>query len=84
MEYGDAITGHGLDHAVAVALERLGQGADRPLADIAADAVAHTYCVCVTDGEDAAEGRLSDVHRMLDEQVVQRLRKHLGITPAQL
>ena len=84
MEYGDAITGRGLEHAVALVLEKSSQRPERPLVEIAADAVARTHCVCVTDGEDAAEGRFSDVHRMLIEQVIQLSRDILGTRPARL
>jgi hypothetical protein len=35
--------------------------------------VAQAYCVCVTDGEDAAERHFSEVHMSLIAQVAARL-----------
>ncbi len=84
MEYGDAINSQSFDRAMALALELSEQQPDRPIAELAADAVAHAYCACVTDGEDAAERRLSDVHRSLIEQVMSRLRERLGVTGSHL
>lgn len=72
MEYGEAITPETKERAVSIARELLKKNPGS-LASIAAGAVARAYCVCVTAGEDAAEHRLSDVHRRLIDAVAQRL-----------
>jgi hypothetical protein len=72
MEYGDAISANAISLAVGVA-RRLLHDDPRPLRAVASDAVSQTFCVCVVDGEDAAEGRVSDVHKRLIEAVLQRL-----------
>lgn len=73
MEYGDAINSESLVVAVNI-VRRLRNERRQPLATLAAEAVARAYCVCVTDGEDAAERRLSDVHQKLINEVVDRVR----------
>ncbi|HET9427168.1 MAG TPA: hypothetical protein VFO69_02305 [Allosphingosinicella sp.] len=72
VEYGDAINSLALERAVTLAREHLAKNPSSPT-EAAAEAVALAYCVCVTTGEDAAERRLSDVHRELIEIVVERL-----------
>ncbi len=72
MEYGDAITADALHRAVEIARKRLRKD-QLPFAAVASDAVAQAFCVCVVDGEDAAEGRVSDVHKQLIETVIARL-----------
>ena len=72
MEYGEAITTEAIHRAVEIARKRLRD--DRlPVAIVASEAVSQAFCVCVVDGEDAAEGRISDVHKRLIEAVVGRL-----------
>ncbi len=73
MEYGEAITPGTLERAVSLGRKLLAANSGSPRA-IAAEAVGRVYCVCVTAGEDAAERRLSDVHRSLIEAVAQRIR----------
>jgi hypothetical protein len=73
MEYGEAVTNDAFERAVAIGRTLV---RDRPAARIeavAAIAVGEAYCVCVTDGEDAAEHRLSDVHRTLIADVARQL-----------
>ena len=72
MEYGDAINSWTLERAVTLAREHLAKDPSSPTS-AAAEAVALSYCVCVTTGEDAAERRLSDLHRKLIEIVADRL-----------
>ncbi len=73
MEYADAI--NGATFAAAVSLTRELQAArGEPVAASAAEAVSRTFCACVTDGEDAAEHRFSDIHRQLIEEVIARVR----------
>lgn len=73
MEYGEAITPEALHKAVEIARKRLGDD-PRSVAAVASEAVSEAFCVCVVDGEDAAERRMSEVHRRLIEAVVDRLR----------
>ena len=74
IEYGDAISSAAFDKAVAHASQlHLDRG--KPLVEAAWQAVAKAYCVCVTDGEDAAEKRLSGVHRQLIDDVAERVRQ---------
>lgn len=72
MEYGEAVTPEAFQRAVAIGRAMLRER-DAPLSAVAMAAVSQAYCVCVTDGEDAAERRLSDVHRRLVETVAERL-----------
>lgn len=73
MEYGEAINETALERAVDIARRRRTEDG-RPLTQIAAEAVSRAFCVCVVDGEDAAEGRLSNVHKSLIEEVEHRTR----------
>jgi hypothetical protein len=73
MEYGEAVSEEALDRAVAIGRALLRA---QPAA-IEAIAVARAYCVCVTDGEDSVEQRLSDVHRTLIADVAKRLAAEL-------
>lgn len=75
MEYGDAINSESMDVAVDLVRRFRKERRQLPLATLAAEAVARAYCVCVTAGEDAAERRLSDVHRKLIADVVDRVRR---------
>ena len=77
MEYGDAISAAAAEKAFAIAREQLTRGC-ADLRVIAAQAVAKAYCVCVVDGEDAAERRLSAIHARLIEQIEIRLTKWLN------
>ncbi len=73
MEYADTI--NGATFAAAVSLTQVLQSQrDEPLAKSATDAVSRTFCACVTDGEDAAEHRFSEIHRQLIAEVIARVR----------
>lgn len=69
MEYGEAINAESSKRTLEVALELKVARPAAPLEEIAREAVARSYCTCVTDGEDLAEHRFSDVHRRLIEEV---------------
>lgn len=73
MEYGEAISDNAHERAFQTALQQLARGRT-DLHEVASEAVSRTYCVCVVDGEDAAEGGLSAIHAELIESVEQRLR----------
>lgn len=73
MEYGDAISSAAAEKAFAIAREELANGRS-DLRAIATKAVAQAYCVCVVDGEDAAEGRVSGIHAHLIERTEARLK----------
>lgn len=68
MEYGEAISSKARERALEVANRKLSQGRS-DLREIAREAVAEAYCVCVVDGEDAAEGQLSPIHSNLIDNV---------------
>lgn len=73
MEYADTI--NSATFATAVNLTReLQWERTEPLGKSAAETVSRTFCACVTDGEDAAEHRFSDIHRQLIEEVIARVR----------
>lgn len=72
MEYGEAINSDAAGRAFSVAVALWQQGHEDPH-QIAILAVASAYCTCVTDGEDAAERRLSGIHANLIEEVERRL-----------
>ena len=74
MEYGEAINSEAAERALRTAVQLRRQG-DENLHTIATRAVASTYCACVTDGEDAAEHRLSRIHSQLISEVERRLAK---------
>jgi hypothetical protein len=76
MEYGEAVSEEALDRAVAIGRALL-RAQPAAIETIAAIAVARAYCVCVTDGEDSVEQRLSDVHRTLIADVAKRLAAEL-------
>lgn len=72
MEYGEAINRDAAERAARIAT-RLRMESDADLHSIALRAVAGAYCVCVTDGEDAAEDRFSPIHARLVEDVERQL-----------
>lgn len=74
MEYGEAINSDAFARAITIA-HRLRSEGGESVQQAATDAVAQAYCVCVTEGEDAAEHRFSDVHRKLIDDVAERLRQ---------
>ena len=74
MEYGEAINAEASGHALKLARQLKLIRPELPLDQIAREAVGHAYCACVTDGEDAAEHRFSDVHRRLIEDLASTLR----------
>lgn len=82
MEYGEALTDEARDRAVAIGRALLSTRPE-PIERIAEAAVARAYCVCVTDGEDSAERRISDVHRTLIADVARRLAAELSAPPEQ-
>ena len=74
MEYGEAVTSETLEQAVVIGRALLRSEPPSTSAEtIAAMAVHQAYCVCVTDGEDAAERQLSEVHQSLIDDVARRL-----------
>lgn len=72
MEYAEAINDEAAELAFAIALQLRAEGAGN-LSEIATRAVASAYCVCVTDGEDAAEHRFSLIHQQLIKDLERRL-----------
>lgn len=76
MEYGEAITSRAAEKALLIA-RRLLPNRQGELRAVAAEAVAQAYCVCVVDGEDAAEGHTSAIHANLIDEIELRLREHL-------
>jgi arginyl-tRNA synthetase len=75
MEYGEAINQAAADTAFRVALRLRAEEGGEPR-EIAARVVTETYCVCVTEGEDAAERGLSNIHADLIDRLVGRLIAH--------
>jgi len=73
MEYADTINSATFATAVSLTRELQSERAE-PLAKSVAEAVSRTFCACVTDGEDAAEHRFSDIHRQLIDEVIARVR----------
>jgi hypothetical protein len=84
MEYGEAVTADTLAQAVAIARTLLDprESSAEDCRRVAAVAVQRCYCVCVTDGEDAAEQHFSDVHRTLVADVAARLAADLAADAA--
>ena len=72
MEYGDAINARAAARAFDIACRKIAEGA-RDLRQVAAEAVAEAYCVCVVAGEDAVERRLSAIHANLIDNLKMRL-----------
>lgn len=72
MEYAEAINEKAADRALGIALRMLAER-QHDLRKVAARAVATAYCVCVTDGEDAAEHRFSRIHAQLISDLERRL-----------
>ena len=70
MEYGDALTRDAFERAVRIARASRATRSES-LQDLAWEAASRSYCCCVTDGQDAAERRTSDVHRRLVEAIVE-------------
>jgi len=80
-EYYDTVDNVRLD-AAARSLRRRSLAAPlAPVEKLAAEVVGETFCLCVTDAEDAAEGHLSTIHTALIEEVLKRTR---AIVPASL
>ena len=73
MEYVEAINSDAFAEAVKIARRLHGDG-KQLISDAASQAVAQAYCVCVTDGEDAAEHQFSEVHSKLIDDVARCLR----------
>ena len=77
MEYGEAISSSAAEKAFLIARQHWDSGR-RELRTVAAEAVAETYCVCVVDGEDAVEGRISAIHANLIDEIELRLKEYVG------
>ena len=58
VEYGEAISPGAKDRAFEIGRRKLSSGRS-DIRVIATEAVSEAYCVCVVEGEDAAEGHLS-------------------------
>jgi hypothetical protein len=85
-EYDDPVTQARLDLAANRALVLLDTvktqtGPFSPLHSLAARAVEETFCVCVTNAEDAVEGKLSRIHAVLIEEVVKRVQAGIAARP---
>lgn len=76
MGYAEAINDTAAEEAFAIAL-RLRAAGPGELHEIAIQAAASAYCVCVTDGEASAEHRFSRIHAMLVDGIEQRLATHI-------
>jgi hypothetical protein len=68
MEYGEAISSKAKLRALEIAGRKVAAGRS-DIRRISAEAVAEAYCVCVVEGEDAAEGQLSPIHSHLIGEV---------------
>jgi hypothetical protein len=73
MEYAEAINERAAARAFQFGIEQTATGRS-DYGRIAWEAVSLAYCVCVTDGEDAAERQLSKIHRNLIDELELRLR----------
>lgn len=78
MEYGEAISSRAAERALDIARNKLVRG-QRNLREVASEAVAEAYCVCVVEGEDAAEGHLSPIHANLIDELELRLLECLAV-----
>ncbi len=72
MEYGEAISASAKARALEIARFKLSAGGT-DIRKIATEAVSEAYCVCVVEGEDAAEGQLSPIHGNLIDDIEARL-----------
>jgi hypothetical protein len=72
-EYDDAVTEQKLETAARLVHRRWSADRAVPMHDVAARVVRETFCFCVTDGENAVEGKFSRIHAALIEEVVQRV-----------
>ena len=72
-EYADAVNEEQLAAATRQVLRLLIARSPLPVHELAAQVVTTRFCTCVTDAEDAVEGKLSRIHRTLIETVVQRV-----------
>ncbi|MGH7066513.1 MAG: hypothetical protein ACREFO_10795 [Acetobacteraceae bacterium] len=73
-EYAEAATDEAVEAAVCWVRSHLGEAEEDVLRKRAAEAVEKFCCPCVTDAEDAAEGRLSVIHEALITEVMQRVK----------
>jgi hypothetical protein len=80
MEYGEAISSVAAQKALAIACLKVA-GGPVDLRTIAEESV-EGYRVCVVDGEDAAEGGISAVHRTLIADFEVRVRAQLATRQA--
>lgn len=78
MEYGDPLNEQAAERAYAIALQLRAAGS-LDIRMTAMEAIARACCVCVTDGEDAVEQRLSNVHAELIDSLSERLRAHAAV-----
>ncbi|MEZ0495752.1 hypothetical protein [Sphingomonas sp. IW22] len=72
MEYPDAINTARMQRAVDLALHLNNYRSDN-LSVLVGEAVDRTFCTCVTYAEDAAEGRLSGIHKALIDAVMAKV-----------
>ncbi len=72
VEYGEAISPGAKDRAFEIGRRKLSSGRS-DIRVIATEAVSEAYCVCVVEGEDAAEGHLSPIHANLIDDAERHL-----------
>lgn len=74
-EYDDPVTSEKIDAAVNRTLGLLAESEGIGLAELAASAVDETFCLCVTGAEDAAESKVSEIHRVLVREIMRRVKE---------
>ena len=72
-DYHDAVDDARLNAAAMDVLGLSLAACPIPVHDLAARVVTETFCSCVTEAEDACEGRLSTIHAELIAEVVRRV-----------
>jgi hypothetical protein len=73
-DYHDALDEAKLDAAAKGVLRQSLMECQVALEELATRSIRETCCLCVTDAEDASEGRLSTIHAGLISEVIQRAR----------
>jgi hypothetical protein len=71
-DYHDAVDNARLDAAARLLRRRSLEAPSAAVGELVAEVVAETFCLCVTNAEDAAGGQLSRIHTALIEEVVKR------------
>lgn len=74
-EYAEAVTDEILEAAALRTVGAAPVADDRLLRERAALAIAELICPCVTDAEDASEGKPSAIHSALIAEVIARARR---------